>query len=450
MNMKKKVVFYILIIGLLFLGSPFINAQTESSNRKELLSSDSLTLKEILSVVILNHPSVKEAEEILNETDYRINNAKSGYYPNVDISASYAHIGPVPSVSLGDQSFAMAPSDNIGGALNFRQTIYDFGRTSRSILLEKENQNIESVNVSIVKQRLTMNVINTFYALTYLQDALQIKNKDLESLQDHLEFVKKQQITGTATKYEILATQVRISSTESQKIDLETLIKSQRVVMDMLAGMPSIFIPKIKRELNIKTVNISSDSLVNYGFSQRVDLASALEKEKKAELQYNLMKTTEMPLLSFIASGGGKNGYFPDLGIVKANYLVGLDLRIPLFDGYRKKNNLALAKSYINTFAYETELTKRNINNEIVEADANKKAAEKKIKQFEIQLELADEAFSMAKTKYANGTITNLEMLDMETAVSDSRLLLMKANIDYILSIYRMRIAIGDKLYDNL
>jgi len=64
-----------------------------------------------------------------------------------------------------------------------------------------------------------------------------------------------------------------------------------------------------------------------------------------------------------------------------------------------------------------------------------------------LQLAQAEEAFSLAKINFKSGAITNLDLLDAETSVSESRLLLLKSNIDYNVSVYKLNIAVGNKMY---
>jgi outer membrane protein TolC len=70
-----------------------------------------------------------------------------------------------------------------------------------------------------------------------------------------------------------------------------------------------------------------------------------------------------------------------------------------------------------------------------------------KEQQFKLQLEQAQKAYSLAETSFRSGTITNLELLDANTAVSESRLMLLKARIEYAASIYRLKTALGERLY---
>jgi outer membrane protein TolC len=111
------------------------------------------------------------------------------------------------------------------------------------------------------------------------------------------------------------------------------------------------------------------------------------------------------------------------------------------------KYNQLQIQSEIKSLEQETELIRRNITNDIVENKAGVIAALKKISQQELQLEQAQKAYELAKTSFQAGVITNLDLLDSETALAESRLALMKSNIDYTVSALRMKIATGEKIY---
>jgi Outer membrane protein len=160
-----------------------------------------------------------------------------------------------------------------------------------------------------------------------------------------------------------------------------------------------------------------------------------------------MTKLQNKPLLSFEASGGAKNGYIPDLAKFTPNYIVGLGLKVPLFDGMKNKYNLAQAQSGITSISYESELTKRNISNEVYESEALMFAAYKKVNQSELQLKQALKAYSLAEISFKSGIITNLDLLDANTSVSESSLMLLKARIDYAASVYKLKAALGERIY---
>lgn len=444
--MRLKVSICLVYIILFDVFSP-INAQ--SANQAHLLvKSDSLTLSAVLQNVMQTHPTIKQAEEALNVAEAHIGMAKSAYLPDVDVSANYTFLAPDPILSFpGFGNIQFYPVNNFAGSLNIRQNLYDFGKTSNNVKVESQNKALVLKNIDLLKQKLALATTNTFFSLVFLQDAIVIKDEELRTLKEHLDFIEKRSATGSATKYELLVTKVKISTTESQKTDLFTMHNTQLAVLNSLMGLPVTNKLSIKNEHTIEFLTISPDSLLGYALEHRIEMMIVKEKETLSKMQYNLAKSQNNPVFNAYASGGGKNGYMPTINKIQPNFSAGVGIRIPLFDGNRMKNNLMQAKSSIISSGYDSEIVRRNISNEVVENDANRIAALQKINQYELQLDQVTEAFSLATVSFKSGAITNLDLLDTETAVSESRLMLLKARIDYMVSIFKLKTSLGDKLY---
>jgi outer membrane protein TolC len=435
--MKKLV--YITFI-LVLTGIKSVNAQVTAS-------SDSLRLDSTIARVLRSHPSVKEAEEALNAADARIALAKSANLPYVDASAQYSRIDPVSKVSLMGQTFSFYPENNYNLAVNYSQIIWDFGKTKDAVNAENANKTVAQQSIETVRQKLAMSTISTYYTLVYLDEAIDIKNEELKNLNDHLAFVEKKAQTGSATRYEILTTKVKISAIESQKTDLLSNRKVQETILNSLLGqsVETSLLPS--KSVKLFDNQISSDSLVSHAWQHRNELIVAQKQLDATSMQVKLAEAANNPKLSVFASAGGKNGYTPDLNQIKANFAAGLSLNVPIFDGFRKKNNVLLAKSRINTTQFEIENTRRNISNEVVSASTITQYNHKKIDQFSMQVKQATEALELAKINFEAGTITNLDLLDAETNLSESKLMLLKSQVDYSVSLSALKQALGDPLY---
>jgi outer membrane protein TolC len=409
---------------------------------------DSLSLKNVILQVITTYPSVKEAEEAVRNAESRIELAKTGYNPVLDMTASYANLGPVTKLSFpGLGTFQLYPGNNYSASVNYQQLVYDFGRTHQNIELENGNKAISEQTLEQVKQRLSLYVVNSFYTILYLQAAIKIKDEQLATLNEHLQYVEKTLSTGSATEYQVLTTKVRISATESQKVDLVAALKAQQAALNSLLGNDQTGNPVVRNEISAEPPAIPSDSVLAYAYHNRDEIRINEKKTSLAELKYGMTKLQNKPFLNFQASAGAKNGYLPNLNKFTPNYVIGLGFRIPIFDGMKNKYNLAQAQSAINSMSYESELTKRSISNEVVESEALMSAAAKKVSQSDLQLQQALTAYSLAETSFRSGTITNLDLLDANTSVSESSLLLLKARIDFAESIYRLKAALGERIY---
>jgi outer membrane protein len=419
----------------------------ENRNTSQLSVNDSLSLSSVIAEIMKTHPTVKGAEEALINADARIGLARTGYYPLVDATGSYANIGPVSKLTIPQMgTFQIYPENNYSASVNYRQVIYDFGRTRQTIDIEQESRLIGEEALAQVKQKMSLAAVNSFYTIAYLQKAVVIKDEQLAALREHLKYIETMKETGSATDYQILSTQVRISAAESQKVDLLSSLDIQQSYLSSLLGKDDLK-PVVREELNIDMPVDNRDSVTTIALRNRDEMALSREKASLAGLRYELVRALNRPLISLMASGGAKNGFIPDLNEIKADYSAGIGISVPIFDGMKTRYNLMQAKSAISAANYETENTRRNITSEVREAESYLQSARQKVSQFNLQLEQALKAYSLAANSFRAGTITNLELLDANTAVSESRLMLLKARIDYAASIYRLKAAVGEKLY---
>ncbi|MEI6276009.1 MAG: TolC family protein [Prolixibacteraceae bacterium] len=419
-----------------------------SSGFGQINKNDSLELKPLINKVIQTYPTVQQANEALNAADLRIALARSAYLPNAAVAGSFAHIGPVPSLTIPDLgTLSLAPANNINAALNINQTISDFGKTRKNIEFEEKSKELSTISVEQIKQRLSLLSIGCYYNLLYFQEAIAIKDEQLSTLKVHLKNVEKQVETGSATQYEILSTKVRISTVESQKTDVITALNFQNSLLNMLLGDPTTTEHRVRNVLHSDLVPFSEDSLIGVALNNRNEMKLAEKKIVVSQAYQDLVKMHENPVISAFASGGWKNGYIPALERPRANYAIGLSLLIPIYDASRTKLNTRLAGSVILSNRFDLDLAKRTITTEVLESINNLKAAISKSQLFELQFSQAKKALELADLKYKSGTLTNLDLLGVENAESESRLQYLKARIDRVVSAYKVKAALGMNLY---
>ena len=437
-NLSKYLMVLLPLAGLLFAGQV----------KSEPFTADSLTLNLIISEVVQNHPLVKKAMENLNASDAKIGMAQASNLPEIDFSTTYSRIGPISELTIPDMgNFAFMPKDNYSTGLNVNQTISDFGKTGKGISLEKQGKELNRQSLEQVKQKLSEAAVNNFFVLVYLQEAIKIKDEQLNTLNEHLQFVLKKQATGSATQYEILTTQVRISVIENQKTDLETSREVQVSHLNSLLGKPEQQAQRVKNDLNFTLPTLQSDTLIASAMQNRDEMKLAQQKAKLAALRYNLAVSQNNPVINAFVSGGIRNGYIPYMYDPKANFVAGVGIKVPIFDGKRNKYKLIEAKSSISANDQDTEVSRRTIIGEVIEGETSLKASQKKVDQSALQLRQASQAYDLAKARFDAGVITNLELLDGSTAVSESRLMLLKSRIDYTVNVFKLRSAIGERLY---
>jgi outer membrane protein len=423
-----------------------LNAQSLVSLRPAEL--DSLTLQEIETRVQENHPVIMEAEESVNQAEAQIGLAKTGFYPDVNASANFSNVGPVPSLTVPDLgTFQLFPDNNINAGLDIRQNIYDFGKTSSRVAYSSANKDLQEKSLDAARQELAINVVKNFYMILYLQEAIRIKQEQLDILEQHLELVKKKKATGSGTDYEILSTQVNLSAVENQRLNLEAGLVAQLSILNSLLGLPPRTYHAVKETFNFPEPALSGDSVVSYALAHRDEMQIALKKNNLAVIRLNEVRARNHPSLDFIAQGGWKNGYVPDINKVRPNYVIGLGLQIPVFDANKLKYNILIAESSIKSSSFEAEVTRREISSEVVKNESNLRTAEEKVQQTDLLLRQAEEAYELAETSFSAGAITNLDLLDASSNVSESKLASLRSRVDYAISLYLLKASLGEKIY---
>lgn len=418
------------------------------SAQNEQAATDSLALGDVIAKVIGNYPSVKKAELEIEASNARVGLAKSAYYPFLDLASSYSHIGPTAEISLpGMGIFNLYPADNYSAALSANQQLYDFGKTKKSVDMEMQSKALSQLSLEQLKQRLSLSVLGNYYSIVYLQEAIRIKDEELKNLNDHLHFVEKKVATGSATQYEILTTKVRISNIQNQETDLLTGLQVQQSQLNSFLGQAPAAQVCLKKTLYMPQLVAQQDVLLSKAVEQRDEMRIARQKSLVAESHMRVVDAENNPVFNAFASGGFKNGYTPELGTLKANYVVGVGFKFPILDGKKTKYNRMQVKNDLLEVDQDTELARRNITNEVVECRANVQASLKKIAQSELQLKQAQQAYALAETSFKAGTITNLDLLDSSTSLSESQLSVTKSHIDYTVNLLKLKIAVGERIY---
>jgi len=414
------------------------------------ISDDSLSLSSVVGQVVVNYPAILKAQKNIDAADAKINLAKTAYYPDINFSGQYSRIAPVTKLDLSALGLGveqMTVADNYGISLNINQLIYDFGRSAKNKNLQKNSKKIDELTLELSKQQVSLAAAGTFYNIAFLQKALKIKNEELAALNEHLDFVKKKLEAGTATEYAVLSTQVRISDVENQKTDIETALTVQKSQLNAFLGRQGSDNVLVKADIDAEqSVNPIND-LTQTAYSNRIELKIAEEKKQISKQKLGLFSSQYYPAFHLFAAGGFRNGYIPDLYKFTPNYQIGVGLHVPIFDQGKTMYNKQTINSEIEADEQEIELTKRLIANEVIGCQTSIEAAKKKVQQSQMQLTQAMQAYKLAQISYESGSITNLDLLDSYTKLSDSELSLYKSQIDYTLNILKLKVATGGKIY---
>ena len=410
-------------------------------------SQKPLTLNEAIQLTINNYPLIKQQQEKLKAVDYSIEQQKSFFYPNVEGQASYTRIGPLPSFNFGGEKLVLAPANNYNLNVILNEQLYDFGRRSASVDVASSYKKSASDNIELVKTNLSYQTLQIFYSILFLEKSIAVKDTQIAALNAHLGVTNKRIESGSATDYDALSTQVRISQAQSEKIGLQNQLRQQKIALKQLLGKEQDTSLTVTGDFSPPSPANSTDSLITAAFGQRQELKLAEDQLNTSHLQENLAGLGDMPSLNATLSYGIKNGYEPNLDALRGNWAAALSVRVPIFNGFMTRYKESEAK--VNTNVSELNITtiKRNIISDVQQAAAGLNSNLEQLNTTLTQVNFAKQTVSRAESRYNSGVGTNLDLLDAETSLAEARFFYLQNLYKSILSSYQLKKAVGDAIY---
>ena len=433
MNAKRSVT------ALLLLTASLSVAQTPAA--------DSLTVSDAVRLVLTQNPSLWEAGQVIEASKARVEQSRSSYLPSAEIGASYAFITPVPEFSFGGLSLKVAPNSNYDGHFGARQMLYDFERTGSQVSLFNSRVTIAEDSRETIKRDLSFRTAEVFFAILFLRRSIVVQDEQIRTLNEHLEVTRKKIEAGTAMQLDALTTQVRVANATMLRISLETSLRTQEIAFRRLAGLPPDAPLRLQGEFAAQPMPLPLDSLLGIGLTSRIEAKAALDAITAARAQREVARLSDAPSLNALVSYGFKNGYVPNLDVLRGNLLAGLELKIPVLDGHRSRSMEEEATALVRAAEARKHETDQMIQADVEQANAEASAAAKRVKVTEINIQQADLAVRTARLRYEAGTVPNLDLLDALTNQTQARLTNLQSLYDAVISGFRLRRAVGANLF---
>lgn len=409
-------------------------------------AQDTLSVSQAVHRVLERNPAIAQAKQNVQASEARVLQSTSGWYPDVATSASYTFLAPVASLSFpGLGLFKLFPANNYDAHIGGRYTVYDFGKTDATVDLNRSRVQSMLDAVDLTSSNLAYQTIGVFYSILFLKRGIQVQDEQIEALDQHLITTQRRLAAGTATDFDVLTTKVRVAASQNQKVELENALRKQQAVLSQLLGLPPGTRVELRGDFEQTSVPANSDSLLHAAISQRTEVKLALDAEHSAQLQEKLASLGHKPSLKVNVSYGLKNGYIPDLDVLRGNWVANVNAEIPIFDGWRTDHQQEEAQATVLAEQARRRDIEQQVRSDVEQAVADVEAAAAKISISELQVQQAKEAVSIAKSRYETGTVTNLDLLDAQAAESSAKLGNLQALYKLVLSKYWLQRAIGAK-----
>ncbi|GHB85491.1 TolC family protein [Persicitalea jodogahamensis] len=384
-------------------------------------------LDNLVQASFQNFPKLKEAERLIQSGEMRVDIAKTALLPFVNGNLSYTYLTPVAQAALptpdGPKTLQFIPHNNYNFNVSAGYALYDFGKTDLSIRQARENVLTQRHSLELTKQNLAYQVAQLYYSIGFLQKSIQVQDDVIATSAKLIEQIAVRYQNGDALEFDIVTQKVRFETAKTRKIDFENQIEKQRIMLAYLTGIP-------REDLTIAefstpettTMPAPVGSLMTQAEGQNKELLLAQDRIRSAETEIAIAQKAHLPTLLLNASAGVKNGYVPDISILRPNTAAGIAVTIPLYAGKRYDLQRKAAEISRQASDYNLEAVSANLRKDMESVLADRRSNEARLQSLQAQLTQADRALAIAENRLANGTITAVELESAQTGIEEARL----------------------------
>ncbi|MGJ8551152.1 TolC family protein [Winogradskyella wichelsiae] len=448
-------------------------------NRTGVAQNDtekSYTLDDCIAIALEHNLDLKSTNLLANSAKVNYQQSKADVLPSLNGSFNLGvndgrSIDPFTNAYINQE----LTFSNLG--LSLDMTIFNGFRLLNSAKQERLNKKASELEIEAAQQDLILNVTLAYLQVLNAKDVLELTKARLETTKQQLKIQQGfyDNESGNPADYADILGQV--ASDETSVLVSESSLNNAKLSLMQLMNL--------KENINLVTDGLLLDFnkyevSANAVFEEAIqNLATFKAKELRIEAAKKGVSVAKSQFTPEISLFGGVNtnyssaaelfsstgtsivqtGYFvtvdgQDLPIMteqtnfdsngidykdqldnNLNTVVGVQVFVPLFNGFRAKNNVALEKIKVEESIIELERTHVDIKNAIAQVYFDMEAAYKRNESLEKQVEAYEESYRINDIRFKNGVSNFLNYITSKNNLDNAKVNLSNAKYDYLLRV---------------
>ncbi len=285
-------------------------------------------------------------------------------------------------------------------------------------------------------QQAKYDAINAYYSLIRNRNKAAVAKQTVKDYQGHLDNVKAQYNVGLVSNSDVLGADTSLADAQTDLVKVMNAADLAEASLNKIIAYPvQTAITTAEESLQYKPYDVSLEQAKAYAMLHRSALVESAMAVKAAEENLKSAKSGYLPTIDIEAGRGytDPNGYF---GTDVKSWHVGASATWKLWDGGATQNKIKGAYADLEKAKEANLATVDKVNLEVQEAYLNLRTAEQTIQSTQTAVNEGEENFRIASLRYRAGVGTNLDVLDAETKLTESR-------NDYVDALYIYNVSVS-------
>ena len=414
------------LLAIALLGAPLFG---QLQNRPQVLQ---LSLKQAVDIALApeGNTRVRLALEDLKQAETRADEARAALLPDLESYVQYqnetnnikAFGFSFPTIILPGFTFnipsLLGPFDLLDVRATVQQNIFDISSLRRFQASKVAIEAVKADNEG-TRDQVTDQVARAYLAALRAQASLDTARANVELSEALLRLAQSQKNAGTGTGIEITRAQVQLANDRQLELVAENDLDRSRLQLLKVIGLRLDNPLELTGRLEyVPTELVDAAQALATARDHRAELKAQQKREDSARLSYSATKMERVPSLSAFANYG-------DLGTGITNALptrsVGVELKVPLFDGGRRDARRAESASQYREEKIRMTDLRDQVELEVRTALDGLRSADAQVKTAEEGLQLSESELAQAERRYRAGVTNSIEVTDAQTRLARAR-----------------------------
>jgi outer membrane protein len=405
--------------------------------------AEPLTLQEAYRLA-LQHEQVRIAEEGVVQSRQEWNRALSFALPNVTVEANYTR-APEETADLGGADSVIQPEWQSDVTVRLKQPVYSGGRLKTGLRIARRLEGLSEEDLALGREALLFETAQAYYEVLKSQRLVEVRDKELERLREHLRQAEGRFRVGEVTKAVLLRAEAELNRAEAERIAAKNaLIVARDRLLYLIGGSSDRDSDRVLAEPALPTIPLGLETaLQQQADEHREDLKRARIERELAREEIALARTGFYPELSLEADYFWRDQDEASPFFIDESWSVSAKLEYPFFEGGLNRAELNQARSRLRQSELRLRDLEKTTRTEIHKASLTLQATAALLTARQKQAEFARENFEIVEKQFNAGLVTNVDLLDADQLLRSAEQDLIAATYDHHLAILGLQKGVG-------
>jgi outer membrane protein len=305
---------------------------------------------------------------------------------------------------------------------------------------------LAQAQLKAAEQELIVRVSQAYFEVLTAQESLAFVKAQKTAVSEQLAAAKRNFEVGTSTITDTREAQARFDLVTAQEIAAENDLRVKKLALDQSVGTPNTQPVPLKSGANLSAaVTGSADTWAQQAVEQSPSIEQARIGLEVAQLETEKAKAGHMPTLDLTASYGGtrfRNGNLTSR-VDNNTATLGLSFNLPLYAGHATQNRIQETVALEEKARNDLEGAQRTVAQATRTAYFGVQSGLGQVKALEAAEASSQSALDANKLGYQVGVRINIDVLNSQSQLFQTKRDLAKARYDVLLGQMKLRQAAG-------